>query len=88
VRQHEHAHIRVVAANVLRSKEPVVAPIGRHPYVHDGDVRLPRLDHAQQGVGIATAAGDLEARILEQPGEALAKQRLVVGDHDSHGISR
>ena len=26
--------------------------------------------------------------VLEQPGEAFAQQRLVVGDHDSHGISR
>ena len=32
--------------------------------------------------------GDLEAGVLEQPGEALAQQRLVVGDHDAHGISR
>ena len=32
-------------------------------------------------------ADDLDARIGEEPGESLAQERLVLGDHDPHGIS-
>ena len=36
----------------------------------------------EQLVGVARLADDLEARILEQAGDALAEQHRVVGDHD------
>src|ERR687898_1696212 len=77
----------MAAADLLRRDEAVVTVAGWHPDVHDRNVRLERIDHAEQGLGIPTAPGDLEAGVLEQPGEALAQQRLVVGDHDAHGIS-
>ena len=87
VREHEHADLRVAAADLLGGDEPVVGVGRRHADVHDGDVRAPRIDHPQQRVGIAAAPDDLEAGVLEQPREPVAQQRLVVGDQDSHGSS-
>ena len=40
-----------------------------------------------QRVGVAAAADDLEAGVGEQAREAVAQQRLVVGDHYPHGSS-
>ena len=37
--------------------------------------------------GIAGAADDLVAGVLEEAGEALAEEHRVLGDHDAHGSS-
>ena len=87
MRQHEHADVGVAATDLLGRDEAVVAVAGRHPDVHDRHVRLARLDHAEQRLGVTAPADDVEAGVLEHPGEALAQQRLVVGDHEAHGIS-
>jgi hypothetical protein len=55
--------------------------------VDDRDVGPSRVDHAQEGLGVAAAPRDLEAGILEQPRKPLPEQRLVVGDHNAHGRS-
>ena len=60
---------------------------GGHPNVDDGHVGLTRLDHGEQRTGISAPAHDLEAGVLEYPGEAFTNERLVVGDHQAHGIS-
>jgi hypothetical protein len=57
----------VTAADLLRCEQAVVALVRGHPEVHDGDVGPPGFDHAQQDVGVAAAAGDLEAGVLEEP---------------------
>ena len=44
-------------------------------------------DHRQQRLGVADAADDLVAGVLEQPREPLAQQHRVLGDHDAHGSS-
>ena len=44
-------------------------------------------DEREQRVGVAGAPDDLVAGVLEQPGEALAQQHGVLGDHDPHGSS-
>ena len=88
VREDEHSRIRVAAANLLSCEQAVVALVWRHADVHYGDVRPPGFDHAQEGIRVAAAAGDLEPGVLEQPREAFAQQRLIIGDHDTHGISR
>ena len=61
--------------------------VGRHADVDERDVGAARVDHAQERVGVAAAAGDLDPGVLEQPGESVAEQRFVVGDHDAHGSS-
>ena len=44
-------------------------------------------DQREQRLGVAGAADDLVAGVLEQPGEPLAQQHGVLGDHDAHGSS-
>ena len=78
----------MAAADLLGGEQPVVAMVGRHADVDDRDVGPARLDHAQQRVGVAAAPGDLEAGVLEQAGEALAQEHLVVGDHDRMAAPR
>ena len=46
-----------------------------------------RADLAQEVHGIAGLADDLEARVLEQPGDPLAKEGLVLADDDAHGVN-
>ncbi len=36
-------------------------------------------------VGVAGLADDLVTGVLEQPGDPLAQQHAVLGDHDAHG---
>ena len=87
MREHEHADVRVAATDLLRRDEAVVAVAGRHPDVHDRHVWSARLNHAEQSLRVAAPAHDLEAGILEHAREAFTQQRLVVGDHEAHGIS-
>ena len=44
-------------------------------------------DLAQQVLGVARLADDLDARVLEQPHDALAQQDRVLGDDYAHGIT-
>ena len=46
------------------------------------DVGLVGADLAQQVLGVAGLAGDLEAGVLEQAHETLAQQHGVLGDDD------
>jgi hypothetical protein len=56
-----------------------------------GDAREPRVLHqaglARARAVVAGVADDLEAGILEQPHDPLAKQDRVFGDYYSHGIT-
>ena len=46
-----------------------------------------RADLAQQVLGVARLAGDLEARLLEQARETLAQQHGVIGQHDAERVA-
>ena len=70
-------------AQLLRGAQALVGVRRRHADVDDRDVRLERANLQEQLVGVACLADDLEARILEQAGHALAQQDRVVGDQDS-----
>ena len=87
VGEHEHADLGMAAADLLGGQQAVVAVVGRHADVDDRDVGPARLHHAQQGVRVAAASRDLEAGVLQQAGEALSQEHLVVGDHEAHGSS-
>ena len=54
---------------------------GRHPDVDDSQVRPGRPDQAHQPGGVAGLAHDLISRPVEQAGQALAQQHIVVGEH-------
>ena len=77
----------MVGADLVRGAQALVGVGGRHPHVDDGDVRPVRADLAQQVLGVAGLAGDLEARLLQQPREALAQQHGVIGQHDAERVA-
>jgi hypothetical protein len=58
----------------------------RHAHVDHGDIGLVRADLAQQVLGVARLAGDLEARLLQQSRDARTQQHGVLGDHDAHAV--
>ena len=73
----------MLGADLVRGAQALVGVRRRHPHVDDGDVGLVGADLAQQVLGVARLAGDLEARLLEQPRETLAQQHGVIGEHDA-----
>jgi hypothetical protein len=87
MREHEYADLGVAAADLLGGDEAVIASVWGHADIDECDVGAARVDHAYQLVGVAAAPSDLEAGVLEQAGESVAQQDLVIGDHDAHGSS-
>ena len=77
----------VLGADLVRGAQALVGVRRRHAHVDDGDVGLVGADLAQQVLGVAGLAGDLEARLLEQARETLAQQHGVVGDHDAERVA-
>ena len=67
-----------------RRLEPLVGVRGRHPDVDHRDVGLVAGHLEHQVVRVRAAADDLEARLRQQPGEALPQQRGVLGYDDAH----
>jgi hypothetical protein len=76
----------VLGADPQRRAQPVVCVGRRHADVDHRDVGLVGVDLAQQVLGVAGLADDLEAPLLEQPHHALAQQHRIVGDDYAHGI--
>src|SRR5262249_14714374 len=87
LRQDEHAEPRVARPQVTRRAQALVRVRRRHADVHDCDVGVLVRDLAEQLLGVAGLADDVEAGLGEQPGDAFAEQQGIVGDHDPHGIS-
>ena len=73
------------AADLGRRARALVVVVGRHAHVDDRELGLVLADQREQRVGVARPADDLVAGVLEQPGEALAQEHGVLGDHDAHG---
>src|SRR3954454_15629586 len=80
--EHEHARAGVLRADLAGRAQPLVGVAGRHADVDDRDVGLVGADLAEQVLGVAGLAGDLEAGVLEQPDETLAQQHGVLGHDD------
>jgi hypothetical protein len=87
VGEDEHAHRGVEAADFLGGHQPLVGVGGWHLDVDDRHVGAVQLDAAAEFIWGCRLADDLEARLGEQTVEPLSEEHLVVGDHDSHGIS-
>ncbi len=45
------------------------------------------LDDGEDGEGVTEGRDNVVTSVLEQPGQALPKQDLVLDDHDAHGSS-
>ena len=73
----------MVGADLVGGAQALVGVRGRHPHVDDGDVGPVGADLAQQVLGVARLAGDLEARLLQQACETLAQQHGVISQHDA-----
>jgi hypothetical protein len=84
LRQHEHAGRGEALADLLGGAQALVGLRRRHADVHHGHVRLVHGDVAQQVLGRPRLRDDLEARLGEQPGDALAEQHRVVREHYAH----
>src|SRR5436190_5911640 len=87
VREDEHADVGVPPTDLACRLEPFVAVRRWHADIDDRDVRLPRVDSAQQRRSIATTPDDIDVRVSQQAGQSLAHEALVVGDHYAHGSS-
>ena len=70
----------------MRRPQALVGVRRRHPDVDDRDVGLVGADLAQQVLGVAGLADDVEARLFEQAHETLAQQHGVIGDHDTQFV--
>ena len=75
----------MVLADLLGRPQPLIGLRRRHPDVHDRNVRLVHRDVAQQILGVAGLRDDVEAGLHEQPGDSLAQEHRVVGEHDADG---
>ena len=69
-------------SRISRCAEPFIGVRRRHPDVDDGDVGLVHRDVAEQVLGRPGLRDHLEARLLQQAGNALAKQNRVVREND------
>src|SRR6516164_7642920 len=87
LRQDQDADPRVTLPDYHRRLQALVGVRGRHPDVDDRDVRVVAVHLFQQFGAVGGQPGDLEACLLEQPGQALAQDDGVVGDYYSHGNS-
>ena len=67
--------------------EALVGVGGRHADVDDRGVGTCRADLAHELVGVLGLGYHLDARVLQEPHEALARDHRVLGDDYAHGIS-
>ena len=73
--------------DLARGSEALVRVGRRHADVDHGDVRLVHRDVAEQVLRRSGLRDDLEAGLLEQPGDALAQQHRVVREHDAARVA-
>ena len=80
--QHHYADLRVVAANRQRGLESLGRVVWGHANVNQRQVR-PQLTHeVKEARRIAGLADHIEARALEQAGQPLAQEHVVLGHDD------
>jgi hypothetical protein len=84
-RQHDDGDRGELPADHPGRVEPLGCLIGRHPDVHDHEVRLKLPDLFEQLHGVAHLTNNGKPGSLEQPGETLAQQHIVVGQYHTCG---
>src|SRR5512132_1260898 len=67
--------------------QALVGVAGGHAHVDHGQVGPVGVDGRDQAGAVPDLGHDLDPAVGQQPGQALAQQDGVLGDHDSHGSS-
>ena len=57
-----------------------------HAHVDDGHIRSVLLDRRDERLAVADLGQDRPAGLLDQPGDAFADERRVLGDDDTEGL--
>ena len=86
--QHEDRRARHATARLDRGLEALVALRRRHPDVDDGHVGPVLHDGRDEGVAVADLGHDRPARLLDEPRDALADERGILGDDHAEGVGR
>ena len=86
LREHEHARAREALADLLGRAQTLVGLGRRHADVHDRHARLVHRHVSEQVLRGAGLGRHLEAGLLEQARDALAKEDRVVGEDDAHPL--
>jgi hypothetical protein len=81
--EHENRRLGQLFADLAGGVEALDRMGGRHTDVDDGEVGPVLPNELDQVRRVARLAHDLEARALEQAGQALAEEDVVVGEHHS-----
>jgi hypothetical protein len=87
LREDEHTDLGMLLLHSAGGAGAFVGEGGRHADVDDGEIGAFAFHGGQQLVGVAERRDHLVAAVAKQPSKALAQQRLVFGDHDTHGNS-
>ena len=87
VRQDQDAGLGMVRPYRLGRDEALVGVRRGHLDIHDGHVRPRLADFPQQGLGIFGLGDDVDARLPQQPDDALPGEHDVFRDDYPHGIS-
>ena len=74
----EDRRLRNLLANHARRLEPFRRVVRRHADVHDRELGPMLADERHQLGSVAALADDVEPRALEQAGQPLAKENIVV----------
>src|SRR5262249_18601258 len=84
LREHEHARLWVLLADLARGAQALVGVRRRHADVDDRDLGAVGTHLEEELLRVARLADHLEARVLEQTRDALAEKHGVFGEHDAH----
>jgi hypothetical protein len=84
-REHEDAGLGELLADGARGLQSLRLVRGRHADVDQDEVWLVLADEGEELLGVAGLPHNLEARPLEQAGEALAEEDVVIGECDACG---
>jgi len=86
-REHEHGQAGQPPPGLDGGDDALVGMRGRHPHVDDGHVGLVLVDGGQERGRAVGGRHHVERLGPQQQRQALAQQRVVLGDHDPHGSS-
>jgi hypothetical protein len=84
-REHEYGECGMPAPGLDRGADPVVGVRRRHPHIHDGHIGFVFIHSLEEVARVRRGGHHVQGFGAQQQGEALAQQRLVLGDHDPHG---
>src|SRR5262249_7704599 len=87
LRQDKHSHVWPRAAHDQRGPQPFVGEGRRHAHIHYDHVGLMLADLPEKLFRLSGCRYDVVACLGEQPGQALAQQDRILGNHDAHGSS-